>query len=133
MDKKKSVAFRLLHRSQKDPLIATDDGEFVLAPIEGVEKLSITEPKKPGEKRLDDRQRREEQAKFGVYFDDDYDYLQHLRDVNEVYSLEPINERFRVSTDGVAVDAGKDIAPSTVRRLPYQFLLYIRRAKVFVC
>ncbi|XP_011707008.1 PREDICTED: protein LTV1 homolog, partial [Wasmannia auropunctata] len=26
--------------------------------------------------------RKEEQQKYGIYFDDDYDYLQHLRDVN---------------------------------------------------
>ncbi len=26
---------------------------------------------------------REEQMKYGIYFDDDYDYLQHLRDANK--------------------------------------------------
>jgi protein LTV1 len=28
--------------------------------------------------------RKEEQKKYGIYFDDDYDYLQHLRDANSV-------------------------------------------------
>lgn len=42
--------------------------------------------------------RREEQAKYGVYFDDDYDYLQHLREVNEVVRLEPVEDRFRISS-----------------------------------
>lgn len=31
--------------------------------------------------------RREEQRKFGVFFDDDYDYLQHLRDVPQPAEL----------------------------------------------
>lgn len=30
----------------------------------------------------------EERHKYGIYFDDDYDYMQHLRDVREVsYSI----------------------------------------------
>lgn len=27
----------------------------------------------------------EEQQKYGVYYDDDYDYLQHMRAINEVF------------------------------------------------
>ena len=38
------------------------------------------------EKRL------EEQRKYGVFFDDDYDYMQHLKDVNEVYELEQVTD-----------------------------------------
>ncbi len=34
--------------------------------------------------------RRAEQRKFGVFFDDDYDYMQHLRDVNEINEVEPM-------------------------------------------
>lgn len=34
------------------------------------------------EKKKDDSKRKEEQRKYGIYFDDDYDYLQHLKDVN---------------------------------------------------
>lgn len=33
-------------------------------------------------------QKREELQKYGIFFDDEYDYLQHLKDVNEVYELE---------------------------------------------
>lgn len=29
---------------------------------------------------MDTEKRREEQRKFGVFFDDDYDYLQHLKE-----------------------------------------------------
>ena len=34
--------------------------------------------------------RKEEQRKFGVFFDDDYDYMQHLKDVDEINEVEPI-------------------------------------------
>ncbi|CAF0928167.1 unnamed protein product [Rotaria sordida] len=62
IDKKKAITFQLVHRSQHDPLIADDTvGERVLVPL-GVE------------------QRKTEQRKFGIDYDDDYDYLQHLRD-----------------------------------------------------
>ncbi|CAF3590916.1 unnamed protein product [Rotaria sp. Silwood1] len=62
IDKKKAITFQLVHRSQHDPLIADDTvGERVLVPV-GVE------------------QRKAEQRKFGIDYDDDYDYLQHLRD-----------------------------------------------------
>lgn len=27
----------------------------------------------------------EEQRKYGVYFDDDYDYMQHMKDLSEVH------------------------------------------------
>lgn len=33
-------------------------------------------------------QKREELQKYGIFFDDEYDYLQYLKDVNEVYELE---------------------------------------------
>ncbi|CAF2046714.1 unnamed protein product [Rotaria magnacalcarata] len=62
IDKKKAITFQLVHRSQHDPLIADDTvGERVLVPV-GVE------------------QRKAEQLKYGIEYDDDYDYLQHLRD-----------------------------------------------------
>ena len=42
--------------------------------------------------------RREEQQKFGIYFDDDYNYLQHLRDVQELNQVEP-GEVYRLEQD----------------------------------
>ncbi|XP_014278063.1 protein LTV1 homolog [Halyomorpha halys] len=65
IDKKNSVTFRLLHRSQKDPLVTDQDApQFVLQEIED-------KPKDSNE---------EEKLKYGIYFDDDYDYMQHLRE-----------------------------------------------------
>ncbi|CAF1606083.1 unnamed protein product, partial [Adineta ricciae] len=62
INKKKAITFQLVHRSQHDPLIADDAaGEHVLVP-------------------LNNDQRKVEQRKYGIDYDDDYDYLQHLRD-----------------------------------------------------
>jgi len=41
-----------------------------------------------------------EQRKFGIYYDDEYDYLQHLKDVNELNDV-GIVEHFRISADQV--------------------------------
>lgn len=44
--------------------------------------IGDTQTAKFEKKKLDDSKRKEEQRKYGIYFDDDYDYLQHLKDVN---------------------------------------------------
>lgn len=54
-----------------------------------------TQATKLEKKPLDKKKRVEEQQKYGIYFDDDYDYLQHLKDVNtldvEWVHADPIN------------------------------------------
>jgi protein LTV1 len=90
IDRKNASSFRLMHRSQKDPLIADDDaGEHVLHPI-------------------GDKKTAEELHKYGVYFEDDYDYLQHLRDVNEVVETDGV-ERTQIRLPKAAVQL-----PSTI-------------------
>lgn len=65
IEKKKAVTFHLVHRSQRDPLAADEKApQHVLLPANKVEA----------------EKRREEQRNFGVFFDDDYDYLQHLKE-----------------------------------------------------
>uniref|UniRef100_A0A3Q2SQY9 Protein LTV1 homolog n=1 Tax=Fundulus heteroclitus TaxID=8078 RepID=A0A3Q2SQY9_FUNHE len=67
IEKKKAVTFHLVHRSQRDPLAADEKApQHVLLPAAKVD----------AEKRL------EEQRKFGVFFDDNYDYLQHLKEAS---------------------------------------------------
>lgn len=67
IEKKKAVTFHLVHRSQRDPLAADENApQHVLLPTTKVEA----------------EKRREEQRKFGVFFDDDYDYLQHLKEAS---------------------------------------------------
>ncbi|NXC44453.1 LTV1 protein, partial [Penelope pileata] len=74
IEKKKAVTFHLVHRSQRDPLAADD-----------------TAPQRvllPAQKGHEER-RREEQRKYGVFFDDDYDYLQHLKEASGPSELIP--------------------------------------------
>lgn len=79
IDKKNSVTFHLVHRSQRDPLIADETApERVLVPV------GHTQASKLEKKKIDDDKRKEEQRKYGIYFDDDYDYLKHLKDVNSL-------------------------------------------------
>lgn len=43
---------------------------------------------------LTTEQRREEQIKYGIYFDDDYNYLQHLKHTREVTMVvQPVSIR----------------------------------------
>ncbi|KAM8878288.1 protein LTV1 homolog [Spinachia spinachia] len=65
IEKKKAVTFHLVHRSQRDPLAADEK-----APQHVLLHANKVEPDK----------RREEQREFGVFFDDDYNYLQHLKE-----------------------------------------------------
>ncbi|KAL3998456.1 Low temperature viability family protein [Acanthocheilonema viteae] len=61
IDKKHSKTFRLIHQNQSAD---NYDGENV--------------QQSTGKKNA------EEYDRYGIYFDDDYDYLQHLKEVNEV-------------------------------------------------
>ncbi|CAD5123305.1 DgyrCDS11662 [Dimorphilus gyrociliatus] len=73
IDKKKAVTFHLVHRSQKDPLQADDEApKRVLLPTEK-EKLNA---------------RKEEQLKYGINFEDEYDYMQHLKESREIHNVE---------------------------------------------
>jgi len=69
IDKKSAVSFHLVHRSQQDPLAADEDApQHVLKLVDKSEKAKVK-----GEER-----------EYGVFFDDDYNYLQHLKDREEV-------------------------------------------------
>ncbi|KAL1454004.1 hypothetical protein WDU94_010301, partial [Cyamophila willieti] len=71
IDKKNSITFTLVHRSQKDPLLVDESApQHVLKPIQS-------------QNARDKKKLKEEERKFGIYFDDEYDYLQHLRDPRE--------------------------------------------------
>ncbi|KAI5696634.1 hypothetical protein M8J76_009604 [Diaphorina citri] len=71
IDKKNAITFHLVHRSQKDPLLVDETApQHVLKPMVSGNSKDKTKQK-------------EEQIKYGIYFDDEYDYLQHLRDPTE--------------------------------------------------
>ena len=65
------TTFRLVHRGQRDPLKADNE-----APQHVLQEVK--------------QRQREEQVKFGVYFDDEYDYLQHLKERSEMEQVELI-------------------------------------------
>uniref|UniRef100_A0A182ITA9 Protein LTV1 homolog n=1 Tax=Anopheles atroparvus TaxID=41427 RepID=A0A182ITA9_ANOAO len=96
IDKKNSVTFRLVNRSQQDPLYVDETApQHVLMPVRVPEKYANLAGGRsgpgPSGSKVDPAKRKTEQAKFGIFFDDDYDYLQHLREPgrNEVF-WEPI-------------------------------------------
>lgn len=87
VDKKNSVTFHVVHRSQHDPLI-TDE----TAPQRVLVESGNTQNKQPTTDNLD--KRKTQQQKFGVFFDDDYDYLQHLREPGrDVVEWERVEEQ----------------------------------------
>ncbi|XP_036890676.1 protein LTV1 homolog [Sturnira hondurensis] len=104
IEKKKAVSFHLVHRSQRDPLAADETApQRVLLPAQ----------------KINDDERRAEQRKYGVFFDDDYDYLQHLKEPSGPSELIPtstvsiLNRRNENEDPSVILSAGIKL-PSSV-------------------
>lgn len=104
IDKKNAVTFRLVHRSQKDPLQADETApKHVLLEKRTGRPLVTDDGPRHVPENLE--KRKEEQRKFGIYFDDDYNYLQHLKDVNAVADWEPVIHRERIPAPQASGDA----------------------------
>ncbi|KAK3749693.1 hypothetical protein QZH41_014975 [Actinostola sp. cb2023] len=89
IDKKAAHNFQLVHRSQKDPLQADEDSsKHVLVPLDG-------EAKGTSSKDVGREEKLEERKKFGIDYDDDYDYLQHIKTRTDCM-LEPLPENVTV-------------------------------------
>eukprot|EP00128_Syssomonas_multiformis_P007792 Colp12_sorted_trinity150504_noHs@7728 len=95
IDKKKAVHFRLVHRSQRDPLAADNDApQRVLMPVGGSMNPDLIaevenefngpdeDEEEVGEDGMTktERDRHSVLATYGIGFEDDYDYMQHLRE-----------------------------------------------------
>ena len=77
--------FSVIHRSQKDPLAADSDApQRLLQPIPSRE-----EAKKKKEKERD----------FGVFYDDEYDYLQHMKSLEEFESENVLAEIVKIDAN----------------------------------
>ncbi|XP_058974826.1 protein LTV1 homolog [Musca domestica] len=75
IDRKNAVTFHLVHRSQHDPLVTDSE-----APQRVLVEAGARQPQKQtSNDPADVEKRREEQKKYGIHFDDDYNYLQHLK------------------------------------------------------
>ena len=69
------MTFHVVHRSQKDPLAADESApQRVLVPAE------VTQDSK-NEKSCTVKEIKEQQ-RYGIFFDDDYNYLKKLKDLN---------------------------------------------------
>ncbi|KAK2594920.1 Protein ltv1 [Conoideocrella luteorostrata] len=86
IDKKTAQHFTLVHRPQNDPLINDEDApSMVLNPKPGSSKVRHLDDlaSEFGSESAEIRANEGEAASHGVYFDDsEYDYMQHLRDLN---------------------------------------------------
>ncbi|XP_001380991.2 protein LTV1 homolog [Monodelphis domestica] len=99
IDKKKAVSFHLVHRSQRDPLAADDTApQRVLLPAQ----------------KREDEERRAEQRKYGVFFDDDYDYLQHLKEPSGPSELIPSGSRSNAQEQTLLIPTPGIKLPSSV-------------------
>ncbi|NXU48782.1 LTV1 protein, partial [Turnix velox] len=104
IDKKNAVTFHLVHRSQRDPLAADDTApQRVLLPTQ----------------KVYEEQRRKEQRKYGVFFDDDYDYLQHLKEASGPSELVPSvrgrQSRIVVTSEGHIEDEIERVPASSIK------------------
>ncbi|KAH1006731.1 hypothetical protein HUJ05_007449 [Dendroctonus ponderosae] len=101
---KSGVTFQLVNRSQQDPLITDENApQHVLVPISKDFK----------------EKRREEQIKYGVYFDDEFDYLRHLKDRkdNHVHwpdNVEELLEKRKQDRDKPKLELPSSVFPSKV-------------------
>lgn len=107
------MTFHLVHRSQQDPLAADETApQRVLVPV------GDTQTVKNEKKSVDHKKRKEEQQKYGIFFDDEYDYLQHLKDVNslpvEWEQVENSNESKSQSKDGPKINLPSSVFASAV-------------------
>lgn len=113
INKKSAQKFNLVHRSQRDPLQADEDSaQHVLVPAN-----KNQEPDESFEgASASDVHSREEHSKYGIYYDDDYDYLQHLKPRGGGYLMlaEDINETKTEDKSDSRVSFGNILLPPEV-------------------
>ncbi|KPI42270.1 Protein LTV1 [Cyphellophora attinorum] len=159
IDKKNAQTYKLLYRSQDDPLIH-DEGERALFPV-GEVATSSQRPFIDSGLHIDDleqdvdlesmRDNEGEAAEHGVFFDDTkYDYMQHLRDLGngagESHYIDAIPTKVQSKGKGKAKqmrledalaqatieddeEADEDEAPSLVDRSLYAYSNYTATSK----
>merc|ERR1711977_281405 len=98
----RTQTFALIHRSQKDPLAADPDApQRLLQPM-----LTKEETKK----------RKDEEREFGVFYDDEYDYLQHLKNREEVqYDWDEV-DKFLISKNDTSEEPKNSIKSKIAKR-----------------
>lgn len=102
----RTATFSVIHRSQKDPLAADDEAPQRLLQVirESVPDSSDQKDDK-NDKKSDTNEKKEEERKFGIFYDDDYNYIQHVKD-------REMPEYDFSEMDRFLLDAPKDIKSS---------------------
>lgn len=120
IDRKNAVTFHLVHRSQHDPLV-TDETAPQRVLLEAPQR-NQTKDAAPNT-APDTEKRRKEQQLYGIFYDDDYDYLQHMRkrenDVVWEYAENP-NQARKAAKDGKQATQPKINLPSSVFATEYE-------------
>lgn len=125
IEKGEGVKFYLVHRSQKDPLYLDENlGERVLMPaddnpdtklLKSINGLNLGKSSQVD--RSEQRFKRiEEQHKYGIYYDDGYDYLQHLRDADQQDRVELEPEMLKVGS--VLIKNNEEESEKPILQLP---------------
>jgi protein LTV1 len=129
INKENAVKFYLGHRSLRDPLYLEESiGERVLVPAEPIKNSKLAkefqEPTRRQETEEEIEKRKEEERKFGIYFEDDYNYLQHLKEIEddfEVEAQEYVEEEKEEKIDVSTINKPKKLMlPSSVFASKYE-------------
>jgi len=103
IDKKNAVSFQLVHRSQRDPLAADEEApQMVLHQVNHV----VTDP-------AEREKIKQEEREHGVFFEDNYNYLQHLKDRSVVEHDWSEADRFILNKKETEVKVGGNISLPT--------------------
>jgi len=107
IDKKReeTVTFSLIHRSQKDPLAADD---------EAPQRLLLPISETTGSRSKEELEKiKEEEREHGVFYEDDYNYMQHMKDLTKPeYDFSEV-DRFLLSKDSRQNAPAKQVASSS--------------------
>ncbi|EDO32402.1 predicted protein [Nematostella vectensis] len=117
IDKKTAHSFQVVHRSQKDPLQADEDSsKRVLVPIDSVAQACADQV----EKSETSISKVEQQLEYGIHFEDEYDYMQHLKTRTDC-TLEPLPSNVTViENKNVTKEFGNVKLPSEVFASGYE-------------
>jgi len=86
-NREETVTFDLIHRSQKDPLAADDEAPQRLLLQKHTRPTGMPVPSVgevgQEEEEVDWEKVKEEQREHGVFYEDDYNYMQHMKDLSK--------------------------------------------------
>lgn len=116
----RTTTFSLIHRSQKDPLAADDDAPQRLLQVirESVPDQNENKNAHENSKGKQVKKQKEEEREFGVFYDDEYNYLQHLKNREIDRDWSELDEFLQdvpkaTKSPGKLSDAGNSSSPTS--------------------